>query len=112
MASPGQMTRRVVLTKPPAKTADTFGEPVSDASPTRFPVWCSWKEAGGNETVVSDTEVGITVVTADIWWHVQIRDLDVHWGLIGENNCDYDILSVEELGGRRWQFRLKAVLRA
>lgn len=111
MASAGQMNRRVVLLKPPAKQADSFGEPVSDAPDIRYNIWCSWKESGGNETIVEEQEVGVTVVTADLWWHNQLRDLDVHWRLVGENDCEYDIISVEELGGRRWQFRLKLVLR-
>lgn len=110
---PGKFNRHIVLLKPPAKTADSYGEmvPVTNAQPTRLPVWASWKEVGGRETEIEEQEVGVTVVTVDFWWHVALRDIDVHWTLVGENQCEYDILSVEELGGRRVQIRLKVVLR-
>lgn len=112
MAAPGQMKRRIVLEKPPVKTADSFGEPVSDAQPIRYPIWASWREQGGNETVIEGQEVGVTVVTIEFWYNRAFRDISVHWGLVGENGQDYDILSIEELGGRQVQIRLKAVLRS
>lgn len=111
MASPGMMNRRLTLLKPPTKTADSFGEPVSDASPTEYKVWGSWKESGGGE-VVGDGQLYTTAtITSDIWWHRLLSNIDSEWSLIGEGGIRYDIVATEELGGRRWQIRLKLTKR-
>jgi len=111
MASPGQMNRRVTIFKPPVKAADSFGEPVSDAPPTEYKVWSSWKESGGAETVTENQEIGVTTITADIWWHANLHGIDTQWWLRGEDGIDYDLVAAEELGGRRWMLRLKLIKR-
>ena len=111
MASPGQMNRFVSLMRPPVKTADSFGEPVSNASPIEYKVWSSWKEQGGGETVTEQQEIGVTTITADIWWHSNIEDINTQWWLVGEDGLEYDLVAAEELGGRRWMIRLKLVKR-
>jgi len=111
MASPGQMNRRVTLYKPPAGEADSFGEKVSNEPPTQYKVWASWKESGGGESVVEGQEIGVTTITADIWFNNALRGIDTQWWLRGEDGVDYDIVAAEEVGGRRWQLRLKLVKR-
>ena len=111
MASPGMMNRRVQLVKPAPKEADSFGEMTAQGQPQRFDVWASWKDSGGGEVLSDQQEYGVTTITSDIWWHTAINDIDTEWILVGEDRVEYDIVAAEELGGRRWQIRLKLVRR-
>jgi len=111
MALPGNMKRRVTLVKPAPKTANTFGEMAPQGTPTRFPVWASWKESVGREVLAEGQEFGTLPVIVEVWNHEQLRGLDETWSLLSEAGDAFDIVGVAELGGRNWQLRISAVRR-
>jgi len=111
MAAPGMMNRQIRLRAPAQKVASDFGEMVDDGAPTVYRVWASWREDGAGESLAEGKEFGVTKIMCDIWWHANLADIDVQWTVIGENGSEYDIVSTEELGGRRWQIRMRLLLR-
>lgn len=111
MASTGMMRRRIVLIKPAPEELNDVGEMKPMGEPTRMRVWSSWKETSGAESFSEEQDYGEDRIECDIWWNAAFRDIDIRWKIEDESGNELDLVSVTEMGGRRWQLRLKAARR-
>ena len=107
----GKFNRRVVLIKPPAQAADSFGEMVAAGQPVRYRVWTSRKELTGNEVLGEEQEFGVNRLEFDFWYRPEFDGIGSHWSMEDEGGGKLDIVSAVEVGGRRWQIRVTAVRR-
>ena len=106
MASTGTMRRRITLIKPAPRELNDVGEMIPSGNPTRMRVWSSWKEVSGSESLSEEQEFGQDRIESDIWWNAAWRDINTEWNIEDEAGNTLDLISVTEVGGRRWQLRL------